>query len=46
MDQSISADHLSRRVAQDRELAVDNLLPDQTGVLAVIHTDCDDPSIQ
>jgi hypothetical protein len=46
MEQSIGADHLSRRVAQDRELAVDNFLPDQTGVLAVIHTDCDDPRIE
>jgi hypothetical protein len=46
MEQSIGEDHLSRRVAQDRELAVDNFLPDQTGVLAVIHTDCHNPRIQ
>ncbi len=46
MEQSIGADHLSRRVAQDRELAVDNFLPDQTGVLTVIYTDCHNPRIQ
>ena len=43
MDQSISSDHLSTWVAQDR---VDNFLPDQTGVLAIIDTDCDQPRIQ
>ncbi len=32
MDQAISTNHLSRRIAQDRELAVDNFLPYQTGV--------------
>ena len=46
MDQSIGADHLSRRVAQDRKLAVDNFLPDQTGVLTVIYTDRHNPRIQ
>jgi len=46
MEQSIGADHLSRRVAQDRELAVDNFLPDQTGVLTVIYTDRHKPRIQ
>ena len=46
MDQSISSDHLSPWVAQDREPAVDHFLPDQTGVLAIIDTDCDEPRIQ
>jgi hypothetical protein len=46
MDQSISSDHLSTWVAQDREPAIDNFLPDQTGVLAIIDTDCDKPRIQ
>ncbi len=46
MEQSIGADHLSPRVAQDRELAVDNFLPDQTGVLTVIYTDRHNPRIQ
>src|SRR5438046_10459732 len=46
MEQSIGADHLSPRVAQDRKLAVDNFLPDQTGVLTVIYTDRHNPRIQ
>jgi len=46
MDQSIGANHLSPRVAQDREPAVDNFLPDQTGVLTVIYTDRHNPRIQ
>ncbi len=32
--------------AQDRELAVDNFLPYQTGVLAIIHADRHNPRIQ
>ncbi len=46
MDQSIGTNHLSLRVAQDRKLAVDNFLPDQTGVLTVIYTDRHNPRIQ
>ena len=46
MDQSISADHLSPRVAQDREVTVNNFLPDQTGVLTVINTDRHNPRVQ
>src|SRR2546428_8962414 len=46
MEQSVGADDLSRRVAEDRELVVDNFLPDQTGVLTVIYTDCHNPRIQ
>ena len=46
MEQSVGADDLSRRVAEDRELVVDNFLPDQKGVLTVIYTDCHNPRIQ
>ena len=46
MDQAISTDHLSHRIAQYREPAVDNFLPDQTGVLTVIYTDRHNPRIQ
>jgi hypothetical protein len=46
MNDSIRANHLGARVAEDSELAVDNSVPDKKCVLAVVHAYGDETRIE
>ena len=46
MNETVRADHLRTRVAQDIELMVHNTVPDNERVFAVINADSNNPCIE